>query len=129
MINILQQHDTIEEMGEQILAVEQMMLTAKLRIELLENWIQKQSEELNDLGEKVESNKQFNYKVEAIEVEIESFKAQKVANTDLVEESANKTEISLNCGHCDDKFTNAISLETHIQEHGMVVMFAANNFT
>ena len=58
-----------------------MMLTDKLRIELLENWIQKQSEELNDLGEKVESNDEFESKVEAFEVEIESLKAQKVANT------------------------------------------------
>ena len=49
VINILHQHDTIDEMDERIKSVEQIITTDKLRIELLENWTKKQAEELKNL--------------------------------------------------------------------------------
>ena len=128
VINILQQHDAIEEMNERITSVEQVTLTDKLRIELLETWVQKQAEELKDIGEKlagIESSnhllEKFEGKVQAIEISIESLKVQNgEAKEGLNHDAGQKVKvISLDCEHCDVKFAKAIDLEKHMEEHGL----------
>ena len=53
VINILQQHDTIEDMEKRIEAIEKTNLTDKLRIESLENWSLKQADNLELLSKKI----------------------------------------------------------------------------
>jgi hypothetical protein len=53
IINILEQHDTIEEMEKRIKVVEEMSLTDKIRIEALENWALKQADDLKVQNERV----------------------------------------------------------------------------
>ena len=104
------------------------MLTDKLRIELLENWTQKQAEELKHLREQLEGKdsekvalENLEVKVKAATTEIDSLKQQvKEVNTDLDNQSGDKKAITLSCEHCDVKFNKAIDLETHMEEHGLV---------
>ena len=53
VINILHQHDTIEEVESRIKVVEQISMTDKIRIEALENWTLKQAEDIKELTERL----------------------------------------------------------------------------
>ena len=50
VINILHQHDTIEDMTSRIKAVEESSLGDQIRLELVENWVLKQSDEKKEPG-------------------------------------------------------------------------------
>ena len=78
IINILHQHDTVEELDRRIKSLEEMMLTDKLRIELLENWIQNQAEEIKKIGEKSTEDSLENLigKIDAVETDLKSYREQ-----------------------------------------------------
>ena len=76
--NILLKHDTVEELDRRIKSLEEMMLTDKLRIELLENWIQNQAEEIKKIGEKSTEDSLENLigKIDAVETDLKSYREQ-----------------------------------------------------
>ena len=127
VLNILHQHDTIEEMDERIKAVEQITLTDKLRIESLENWTIKQADELNLVKEKVsglnlntfhedtEDSRYLREQIEAIKEEICSMKKPICASASSEDQSKKKS-----CNECGEKFTRNCQLETHmVNFHGL----------
>ena len=89
VINILNQHDTIEEMDRRIKAVESLNLTDKLRIEFFEDWTMKQSENIRNLDEKVltslseKSNevKDIQTEINNIKIDFGTLKSEKVDTT------------------------------------------------
>ena len=126
VINILNQHDTIEEMDRRIKAVESSNLTDKLRIEFFEDWTMKQSENIINLDEKVltslseKSNevKDIQTEINNIKIDFGTLKSEKVDTTNYqIGNGTGKKEISLSCKHCDNFFIRAIDLENHMEEH------------
>ena len=51
VLNILHQHDTIEEIEKSVTTSELQNLSNKLRIESLENWVLKQSGDIEEGGQ------------------------------------------------------------------------------
>ena len=128
VINILHQHDTIDEMDERIKSVEQIITTDKLRIELLENWTKKQAEELKELQDKVEIsvlNDSLATKIDAVEKEIISVRNQ-ISQEAAKDPENSKKELSLCCNHCDKTFSKAIQLELHMEEHSLVKNYSCD---
>ena len=124
IINILNQHDTIDDLDERIKAVENMTLTDKLRIESFEDWAQKQAKNINNLEDQVSNVIENASKVNDIsertdKLELE-FNKSKILKGDITNDRIGKQEVVLNCEHCDCKFGQAISLENHMEEHGLV---------
>ena len=105
LINIKNQHDTIDEMSNRMKAVEESSLTDKIRLEALESWVLKQSEEIKNQGDKLDKLDKVN--------EVKNKKKE-----DVEIQGTGKT-IFLDCKHCDLKFTKACQLEQHLEDHGV----------
>ena len=45
---------------------------------------------------------------------------RKICDEDTLKKDDAKKDVSLKCEHCDDKFTKAIDLETHMTKNGLV---------
>ena len=133
VLNILNQHDTIEEINKRVEVVEQISLTDKLRIEALENWALKQADNLKVLSEKVSKlnpndtqgdaadQENLMKRMKEVEKDFNSLKANLKGDQDI--QCDDKTEVCLICEHCDHKFNKAIDLEKHMEEQGSEMKF------
>ena len=133
IINILHQHDTIAEIDERIKMVEQGSLSDKIRIESLENWVLKQSDEIKVLNGRVsrldkddviieENGELENVKKKLIGVEIDLKHLKSLKNRIVEgyseEPKAYETKVSIKCDQCSEKFVKACHLEEHLEGHG-----------
>ena len=130
VLNILQQHDTIEHMDGRIKSVEQKILTDKLRIESLDNWVLQQDAKIQKLSEKeshLDINKEqkefkdLQERILSIESDMINARVDRRKNDeyDLKKDDAKKY-VFLKCEHCEEKFTKAIEVETHMTELGLM---------
>ena len=101
--------------------MEQIILTDKLRIESLENWVLKQDSRIKKLTENesfldiVKDKKEFEdlkKRIFSIESDWKNFTAdrKKIEET-ILEKDVTKKEVLLKCEHCDAKFQKAIQLK------------------
>ena len=110
--------------------MEQMILTDKLRIESLENWVLKQDAKIQELSineshldKNTDQNKfgDLQERISSIESDMKNSEVdRKKSEENNLENDDAKKGVFLRCEHCDDKFTKAIELETHMNEHGLV---------
>ena len=105
VINILHQHDTIDNMASRLKAAEESSLGDKIRLESLENWVLRQSDELKNQNERLDKLKPN---------EPETKNKEDIENLD-----SPRKQLSLNCKHCDLTFTNACKFEQHLEDHGL----------
>ena len=113
IINILIQHDAIEDLNGKIRTLEEENVGNRARIESLESWASKQAEGFKDITKKMIENKEIdalNDKVTALELEVFDLKSH--TNSEIV--PTNNTEEMIHrrpCHLCNKLFTKNSDLE------------------
>ena len=135
IINILVQHDAMEELDAKMKALEEENKTNKNRIESLETWNCKQTEEIQKLANQIETldkngvivkeNNEFNHlkkKITNLEIEmlglkpLNRYKSQQDENgTRLTSENPLK-KARKTCDLCENTFVKNCDLELHMKE-------------
>ena len=133
VINILVQHDMIEDLEAKLKELEQENKTNKIRIESLEHWMNKQSLETLELDKKLEALDadgivvKENYelsdmkkKVISLEVDLLSMKSQNLkGKTQQNSERRSEqvlVEAKKSCQFCASTFQKNCDLEKHVKE-------------
>ena len=108
VINILHQHDTIEEVESRIKVVEQISMTDKIRIEALENWTLKQAEDIKELTERLTIADNFGeLKGKVDKGSLKILTTGTKGNNEDGGGSNQGKELSLSCEHCYNKFAKS----------------------
>ena len=138
VINILSQHDAINDMENRVKSLEVENTTNRSRIEALENWILKHDEKINNLnaalqrldknGVIIEENLELvdlKKKVISIEVNISGLKIsrqERLTNPDsirLTTDTESQKSFMQKCKVCDKRFNKNSDFENHmVDEHG-----------
>ena len=138
IINILAQHDQIEDLEAKIENLELENKTNKSRLEALENWISKQATEVLKLDTKLETldkdgvvvkeNSEFNSmkkKMISLEVDVLGMKSKHFSETQQssVDRITQHVLPKKSCEFCASTFSRNCDLEKHVkEEHGSVQM-------
>ena len=135
VINIIAQHDTIEEFENKLKVVEHENITNQTRIESLENWVLKQNETILDLNDKLttmdengvvlkESKEveKLSNKLISLEIEMKSLqRTPQVAKINI--DKAKAMTKYKKCKDCNKEFTRNSDLEKHLEEHKNIKEF------
>ena len=127
IINILIQHDAIEDLNGKIRTLEEENVGNRARIESLESWASKQAEEFKDITKKMIENEEIealNHKVTDLELEVSDLKSH--TNSVTVPNSSTEEMIHRRpCHLCNKPFTKNSDLEIHLMEiHGVEKKFS-----
>jgi len=137
VINILAQHDTIAKNEEKVVILEHANVTNQTRIEALENWVLRQSDQIKELENnlvRIDNNGVIeNEKVEIVEIKKKIVSlATDLCNVrnrsrimNVIKPTAEpenqkilKTTIKQYCKECKHSFTRTCDLEKHmVSEH------------
>ena len=134
IINILVQHDTIVELDAKVKAMEEVNKTNENRIESLETWNCKQTEEINRLANHIETldkngvivkeNNEFtNLKKKLTNLEIDMLGLKSLNLSKSQQEKVNSTtsgksakKARKTCGLCENTFSENCDLEFHMRK-------------
>jgi hypothetical protein len=127
VINIINQHDTIEELEIKVEGAKMENHTNNVRMEMLETWVQKQDELIKELDAKLTSfdrngvilkenkeTKDIQKKICSLELELSRSKSIHRINRNLDQiESKHKGP---KCNMCEERFSLNCDLEKHLEE-------------
>ena len=135
IINIISQHDALQDLEDRIKVVEHNDVTNRTRIESLENWVGSQGDVIKELSEKLatmdlngviieESNTIKALRERIVDLEIDkrtassvtTAKNSKTIDTNL-KESGNRKPKSAKCEECGKEFSRNCDFENHLEEH------------
>ena len=130
VINILAQHDAIEDVEKRIKTIEHEEISIKTRIDSLENWVLKQNEQISDLNEKLSSMdnngvilketkeiQNLKKQIISLEIDINTVKNSRTFNHPQ-EQICVKTVPSskaISCKECGKMFKRNCDLEKHVE--------------
>ena len=125
VINVIEQHDHIEELEEQIKLLEHSDTTSKMRLESLENWVLRQGDSIINLDEKLsildvngaiieESKeiKEMNKKIVELDLKVNQVRVPS-GKENLVSKDKPSCR-STKCKDCNIEFIRNCDLEKHL---------------
>ena len=132
VINIINQHDKIADIEEKMKLLSSENVTNNVRIEMLENWVQKQGEVIKKLDDKLatldkngvifkenEEIQTIQKKMLSLEEDLGSLKVMntksKKSNTKIDQTFQNSK--STKCSQCEETFSRNCDLENHFEVH------------
>ena len=121
IINIINQHEDIENLEAKVKSFEMPNITTQIRIESLESWVLKQEDRIKKLEEKVSTKEVTNKDVTVNDRQLDDI----MEKSTILENKVNKVEPAsksdtkgTKCMHCDETFSKNCELESHIEnEH------------
>ena len=120
VINILAQHDSLENLETRIDALEKENKTNKTRIESLESWTNKQEEEIKKLTSTIKvfdgNEIKENIDVENLKEKVTSLEARMLGGGKLLTNRIVRKK-SKSCHICDKIFDQNCDYEKHMEEH------------
>ena len=135
IINIISQHDALQDLEDRIKVAEHNDVTNRTRIESLDNWVGSQVEVIKELSEKLatmdqngvivkESNQIKALRERIVDLEIDKRTVSSVSTAknsktiDInVKESGNRKQKSTKCEECGREFSRNCDLENHLEDH------------
>ena len=136
IINIISQHDALQDLENRIKVVEHNDLTNRTRIESLENWVVTQGEVIEELRGKLlqldlngvilkESKEVDNLKkkVASLDIDLKLVKNKSQKGTDQKEITGQNKETKSKpkaCKECGKSFIKNHQLEKHLEDHAKV---------
>ena len=117
IINILSQHDNLEELERKLESLEHENRTNKLRIDSLGNWVVKQSEVIKYLEAKVNALDETQPNVDTLNQRVIDLEAKSV------EQILRKPKPTKKCDECGEIFHENCELEEHMDKHETSKMY------
>ena len=131
IINIISQHDALEDIEKRIEEAECKDVTNRTRIEALENWVLKQDDLIKDLNKKLDTMdangaiiqesseiETIKKQIVSLEIDMKSDKSAKSSRKNDEQEIGNNTRSkSVKCEDCGRLFSRNCDFEEHLEEH------------
>ena len=129
IINIIEQHETVEELEKKIKQLEHIDITTNARLESLESWVLEQNNSIHRLDELLsvmdkngavvkESKeiKELKGKVNSLEINLKQVRIPTEQKT-VSERNDEQVPKSIKCEECNEEFTRNCDLEVHLDGH------------
>ena len=138
VINIINQHDKIVDLENKIKISLIESCTNKTRLEMLENWVKKQDDLINEIDDKLGALDKNgvvlkdNRKIETIQKKLSSLEADLHLSKSVLSKNVKTKDIapvqtSAKCNECAKTFQRTCDLERHLESHVKAKEFSCDD--